>query len=142
MDSSRIWEDAASVPLRGRKMIRIQPGRNLPGAQQAIRYALMAFVIAAATLALPTALRAEQFTVFDVPNSVGTFPQAINAKSEVTGFWLDQYGIARGFVRAADGTITSFKANDPVSINTKGWTGGASGNGALLRNPNGKTHKI
>ena len=35
------------------------------------------------------ASEAEQFTVFDVPDSVGTFPQSINADSTVTGFSAD-----------------------------------------------------
>ncbi|MBV9571314.1 MAG: hypothetical protein JO056_08745 [Alphaproteobacteria bacterium] len=118
---------------------RTEDTRNVIVARRAFRHA---FVFLAAALALPTALRAEQFTIFDVPDSVGTFPQSINAKSAVTGFSVDVNGIAHGFVRAADGTIVSFKANDPVSINATGWTAGTFGSQAFLRSPQGKIKKF
>jgi hypothetical protein len=103
---------------------------------------LIALATAALALAVPTALRAEQFTIFDVPDSVGTFPQSINVDSTITGFSVDAEGVAHGFVRTAGGTIVSFDANDPVSIDKRGWTAGTFGNRGFLRSPNGKVEKF
>lgn len=120
----------------------IEIGRSLPIARQSSRHGPIALATVALAFALPTALHAEQFTIFDVTGSVGTFPQSINADSTVTGFSVDGEGVAHGFVRASDGTIVSFKANDPVSINTKGWTAGTFGDHAFLRSPQGKIEKF
>src|SRR5204863_9089933 len=109
--------------LGGCNMIvaRMEADGALPRARQAKRE-LIAMATVAAALALSPAARAEQFTIFDVPDSAGTFPQSINADSTITGFSVDTQGIAHGFVRTSDGTIVSFSPKDPVSINKRGWT--------------------
>jgi uncharacterized membrane protein len=67
------------------------------------------------------------FTVFDAPNSVFTFPGAINPDGAVTGgFFLPPGGSgAHGFLRAPDGTFTTFdplgsKYTQPNAINPAG----------------------
>jgi hypothetical protein len=42
------------------------------------------------------------------PNFGGTYPQAINALGEVTGYYGDSNSVFHGFVRHADGRMTSF----------------------------------
>jgi hypothetical protein len=56
---------------------------------------------------------------FSVPGALGTYPMSINASMEVTGY----YNVAhvtptylRGFVRAADGAITTFDVGVPFGI--------------------------
>lgn len=98
--------------------------------------------ILALGLGLASTAQADQFTVFDVPGSAGTFPQSINADSTVTGFSVDGQGIAHGFVRSPDGTIVSFDANDPVSIDKKGWIAGTFNDHGFVRSPRGKIKKF
>jgi hypothetical protein len=75
-------------------------------------------------------------TEFDVPNAPtnighrGTLPMSINAGGDVAGFWVDTNDIRHGFVRAANGTFTSFDAPNaaltalsgtvPLAINIAG----------------------
>ena len=59
------------------------------------------------------------FTVFDVPGAgtgflEGTFALGINPAGAITGYYQDADFGYHGFVRAADGTITTFDAPDDV----------------------------
>src|SRR6202021_4195373 len=45
---------------------------------------------------------------FSVPGALGTYPTGINASLEVTGYYNTSPLVARGFLREADGTITTF----------------------------------
>jgi chitodextrinase len=72
-----------------------------------------------------TAAAKATITVFDVPNAVGTFASAIGTDGSVTGYWLDASYNYHGFVRAPDGTFTTFDPKGSVStlpygINGKG----------------------
>ncbi len=65
-------------------------------------------------------------TIFDPPGSNATFPRSINPGGEITGYYYDATG-QHGFVRAANGTITTFDAPGagpngtfPLSINPAG----------------------
>jgi hypothetical protein len=56
-------------------------------------------------------------TTFEAPGAAtgagvvqGTISGRINAAGDATGFYPDAKGVFHGFVRAADGTITSFEA--------------------------------
>ena len=100
-------------------------------------------------------------TAFDVPAAakgpgLGTttfWAQCVNSAGAVTGSYFDQNGAAHGFVRAPDGTITTFDAPGAGTgsglgtytwaINPAGTTAGASqdNNGVyhgLLRTADGK----
>lgn len=62
---------------------------------------------------------------FEVPGALGTFPMGINASAAVTGYYYVSPTVTRGFVRGADGTITTFSVRDgvqtvPESINEAG----------------------
>jgi hypothetical protein len=55
------------------------------------------------------------FTTIDVPGAgtgsgQGTVPSSINSARAVTGSYKDAGGVVHGFVRAADGTISTFDA--------------------------------
>lgn len=91
-----------------------------------------------------------KFIVFDPENSVLTFGQAINYGGAVAGeyctnFLCDPY---TGFVRSADGTITSFSVANakmivPVGIDPQGTIGGQyytydGGRAGFLRTPDGQ----
>ena len=70
-------------------------------------------------------------TTFDVPNSVDTAGLSIAADGSITGEFADSTsGPAQGFVRAPDGTFTTFSPKGsygtyPWSINRKGVVGGS-----------------
>jgi hypothetical protein len=55
-----------------------------------------------------------EFSTFDAatypPCCIWTFPQAINPEGEITGYYNDGHNLNRGFLRARNGTITTFDA--------------------------------
>ena len=53
-------------------------------------------------------LPAGTFTTFDPPGSTFTEPSGINPGGVITGGYIDASGMDHGFVRAHDGTITTF----------------------------------
>jgi hypothetical protein len=62
---------------------------------------------------------------FSIPGAVGTYPMSINASMVVTGYYSVSATVTRGFLRAADGTITTFSVRNgvqtvPESINDAG----------------------
>ena len=60
------------------------------------------------------------FTTFDPPGSLVTEPFAINPAGAITGPYFDASGIEHGFLRARDGTLTTF---DPaVYVVRTCWT--------------------
>ena len=71
-------------------------------------------------------LPAGTFTTFDPPGSTFTQPSGITPGGVITGFYIDASGATPGFVRAPDGTITTFDGpNDifgtfPSGINSAG----------------------
>ena len=75
-----------------------------------------------------------QIITFDVPGSYGTLPTSINPTGEIAGNYYGPTGAgSHGFVRAADGTITTFDAGSyatyPASINPSGEIAGSYYNG-------------
>jgi predicted membrane protein len=106
--------------------------RNLFGfSRQAIRCVLASAIVLASIVLLKGLLQAQAFTPFDVPGAgtgknQGTLPVSINSAGMITGFYYDANGLAHGFVRASDSTITSFdaptsvKGTFAISINTGG----------------------
>jgi hypothetical protein len=91
-------------------------------------------------MALGGSAAAATFTTFSVPGAVETFPNSINASGSITGYYEDSAGL-HGFVRAADGTITTFNqkqhSTEGYIINRRGIIGGVwfdhSGVHGLLR---------
>jgi hypothetical protein len=62
---------------------------------------------------------------FSVPGALGTYPMSINNSMTVTGYYYVSPTVTRGFLRDADGNITTFSVRDgvwtePESINTAG----------------------
>jgi hypothetical protein len=56
---------------------------------------------------------------FSVPGALGTYPMSINASMTVTGYYYVAHvtpTYLRGFVRAADGAITTFDVGVPFGI--------------------------
>jgi hypothetical protein len=63
-------------------------------------------------------------TTFDVPGSDRTEPVGINAAGEIAGiYWFNKNIQAGGFVRSAEGAITTYPGV-PVSINAEGYVAG------------------
>jgi hypothetical protein len=67
------------------------------------------------------------YVSFQVPGSLGTYPMSINNSMTVTGYYYVTPTVTRGFVRDADGTITTFDVDvagavwiEPESINARG----------------------
>jgi uncharacterized membrane protein len=80
---------------------------------------------AALTLLVALPVQAARIVEFNVPGSDFTTPFAINSAGVVTGFCGVGDQDASGFIRAADGTITSFDAKgsvvtSPFAINDDG----------------------
>ena len=87
---------------------------------------LNAAMTALAALAVPVQSSAQTYTTFDPPGSIATLPFAINEAGAITGFYVDMNGAQHGFLRAKDGTITTFDAPGasqgtvPAAINAPG----------------------
>jgi hypothetical protein len=62
---------------------------------------------------------------FEVPGALGTYPMSINNSMAVTGYYYVSSAVTAGFLREADGAITTFSVPDsvwtePESINAAG----------------------
>jgi hypothetical protein len=62
---------------------------------------------------------------FSVPGALGTYPMGINASMQVAGYYYVSSTAVRGFLREADGTITTFDVagstwTQPEAINAAG----------------------
>jgi uncharacterized membrane protein len=104
------------------------------------RSGLRALVVAAC-LVSTTAMAAE-FVSFTAPGAKSTQAVAINDSGTVVGFY-SVHGKRAGFLRAPDGTITTFtiaglKDVIPAAINAAGWIAGYSGaEQSFVRKPDG-----
>ena len=76
-----------------------------------------------------------QFAIIDAPGAgtnagQGTIVVAVNSSSLASGYYLDGSGYSHGFLRAPDGTFTTFDAEGPRSrtqvwwMNDQGWVVG------------------
>jgi uncharacterized membrane protein len=92
---------------------------------------------------------AGNYVHFDVPNANYTGPVAIDAKGTVGGSWQDNSTAAsHGFLRAPDGTITTFDPAGSVDTEVRGMSGKDATVGryqdsdfnvhGFIRKPNGK----
>ena len=62
---------------------------------------------------------------FEVPGALGTYPMSINKAMTVTGYYYVSSTVARGFLREANGAMTTFSVGnglwtEPESINAAG----------------------
>jgi hypothetical protein len=73
------------------------------------RLTALCLPIALVLVNVVTVAHAQTFITFDLPSSFSTQPSAINSKGQVTGTFVDATG-QHGFLREADGTLTSFDA--------------------------------
>ena len=55
-----------------------------------------------------TLCASQTFTSFDHPNAIDTWANGINPARVITGIYLDASHLDNGFVRAADGSRTTF----------------------------------
>jgi hypothetical protein len=65
------------------------------------------------------------YVSFEIPGALGTYPMSINNSMAVTGYYYVSSTVTAGFLRDADGTITTFSVRDglwtePESINAAG----------------------
>ena len=85
----------------------------------------------------------QKITLIVVPGSSRTQAQAINSKGQIVGSYLDSAHNSHGFLRMADGTITSFDApgafgvTSPSAINSEGQIVGRTKFSGFLRNEDG-----
>ena len=75
----------------------------------------------------PLGCHSPTFTSFDVPGALGTLGICINPAGVISGTYFDVSGVVDGYVRAGDGTFTTFAApgagtgqTQPLSINPGG----------------------
>jgi uncharacterized membrane protein len=59
------------------------------------------------------------YVSFSVPGALGTYPMSINASMEVTGYYYVTPTVERGFLREADGTITTFDVDVVIGNGTQ-----------------------
>lgn len=98
------------------------------------RFAWVGLILAFLTRPLLFGQDTATITTFDEPNAgtgsgQGTVANAINQAGTVTGYYIDSTNMGHGFIRASDGTFTSFDANgalvtEPLAINVRGATTG------------------
>src|SRR5713101_4434471 len=74
-----------------------------------LRAGAMVLLALLAIAAQPSAW-GQTFTTFDPPGSQGTSPVSINPAGQITGNYFDANFTTHGFLRASDGTFTSFDA--------------------------------
>lgn len=87
------------------------------------------FASGLALIALVSSANAATYTVFDPIGSRNTRAMSINRSGEITGYYDAGDFNAHGFVRAPDGTISTFDIPGetrtyPISIDDKGGVGG------------------
>jgi probable HAF family extracellular repeat protein len=83
---------------------------------------------------------AATFTSIDPPGAVTTYATAINDQGVVTGSFVDSANAIHGFVRATDGSFTTFDLDGIAvnGINNKGWVVGSYQRYfGFIRKPNG-----
>jgi hypothetical protein len=124
------------LPLCGSQLYvqHLDPGPNpLVAGGAAVRFAAAAKVAAAKdttvahVIPIPPPTAVGTFTTFDLPGFVDTF--TTNDNGAITGFYSDSVGSGfHGFVRAANGSITTFDV--PLSVNGT-FPSGISNNGAV-----------
>jgi predicted membrane protein len=92
-------------------------------------FAARAFVAALVTV-VPLSAQSQTLTPFDPTGSTFTNPVSINATETITGFYSDAAFLNHGFLRAPEGTITTFDAPGaaqgtfPQQINPAGTIAG------------------
>ena len=96
------------------------------------RKLVLAVCLALCALALGISATAQTIITFDPPGSVLTEALAINNAGTIAGVYLDASNRAHGFVRAADGTITTFDVPGEGTLNGQGV------NSAYSINPKGE----
>lgn len=69
-----------------------------------------AVLFALLTITLQPSAWGQTFATFDPPGSQGTSPVSINPAGEIVGSYFDSSFETHGFLRAKDGTVTSFDA--------------------------------
>lgn len=100
-------------------------------------------LVFAAALIFASAAEAGQFTHITIDGAKGTTAVAINASGAVAGFYTVKREREAGFLRAPDGTVTTFhvprlKNTIPDAINDSGTIAGYSGEEqSFVRKPDG-----
>jgi hypothetical protein len=113
---------SASMPVSSPTQIRPRIG-HFPSLPK--KPCLMGICLLAVCTGLHAQEQAPLFLSFEAPGSTATYPQSINDLMVVTGYYITKWGATRGFVRDADGTLTTFavpgaQSTQPVSINHAG----------------------
>jgi hypothetical protein len=110
------------------------------------RKVALAVCLALCTLGLGFSANAQEgtFVTFDAPGAgmeafSGTFPFAIDPAGAITGTSCSALFTCQGFLRAPDGTFTTFDttATYPSGINPEGAIAGSGSAGGFLRIPDG-----
>jgi len=84
--------------------------------------ALTLFATLGSTVQTPAHITQDQNTIYDAPGAnVGTYPITINSSGEITGSYFDASGKVHGFLRAADGAITTIDVG-PAGNEAQGIT--------------------
>lgn len=73
----------------------------------------------------------------DVPNAMETIPHAINSSGAIAGGYVDANEVSHGFIRAANGTITTFDVKAAGTSNVQGTEGGFTRSGCNAFNDAG-----
>jgi hypothetical protein len=102
-------------------------------------------------LSVSASAKQPTITTFDPPGSVKTYCESINPAGAITGYFFDANNLIHGFLRAPDGTFTTFDApgagtsayqgTTAFSINLAGvitgWSATNSGGQGYVRAPDG-----
>jgi hypothetical protein len=90
-------------------------------------------IVWALLLNFPTNAQGPTIVSFDVPAANGnpTVPIGVNLRGNITGWYFDATGVGHGFLRSADGTITTFDA--PGAGTNPNTFGGTFSNGINVK---------
>jgi len=137
----------------------LKPFGSLPPYSFVVRSAtlVVSLVLCVLGLAVVVSAQTQKFVSFDAPgaSSYGTVPADMNAEGTITGYYWDANYVGHGFVRYADGKITTFDVpgagttpNDqngtfPTGINQFGVVAGYMNDNnyvshCFIRTPDGK----
>src|SRR5580698_2922590 len=90
-------------------------------------------ILAYLAMGLPALTAAATYVIVDIPGAAATQITAVNTNGDVTGIYTLPSDKHMGFVRTADGTITTFGPPANTSF-TDIYTSGINASGAVIGN--------
>src|SRR6267378_910562 len=114
-------------PMTTRPLSAVQ---IVPTTRQKAMLALSFLALSTLGMIHPANAQEVTYIIFDPPGSTSTQPKSINAKGAITGSYNDANFVLHGFLRAPDGSFTTFDPPGSEGSRFGPGTGVAAINGA------------